>query len=211
MLTENAIKSASRILLNEAIPAFWLEADFTTWCAIAAMDISSRTFCYEITSTFSFATDTQFYNIGVEYLRLLAVVNTTTGLGLKKAAPQMQGIQTGVSAGPPEFYYDFASQIGVFPIPTVTENGQTIRIFLAAPTSVITNIPDRFTLPATLLVTAQAKVKERQFGQAAQLLNFYNSLLGGDRSDVLGGKLAIPSLETYRIPNKVVVAGQTNG
>jgi hypothetical protein len=209
MLTENGIRVAARLLLNESAEGFWLNTDFSTYCSVAAIDISSRTLCYEVTTTLSLATGTQFYPISQEYIRMMGVVNTTTGKALKRALPQMEGFQTAQKDGEPLYFYDFASQLGVFPIPPVAHNGNTVRLFMAATTNLITNIPDRFTLPATLMVVAQAKIKERQFGQAAQFLNLYNVLLGGDRSDVLNGKLRVPPDDNYAIPSKTVVtAGQ---
>lgn len=181
-LVKATIHAKARALLNELIAGFWTDAQINEWIDDAALDISSKTYCYETMDLITLATSTQLYDLATNCLKILGLVYSNKGLD--RITPWMEGKQTAIVSGEPEYFYEFANKVGLVPVPTSTENGHTITRFNACSTNDITNIPLKFQIPAVLFVTAMGLLKERQYGKAGQLLQLYTSILGVDRSEI---------------------------
>jgi hypothetical protein len=201
MLSVATVKNQSRILLNEATAAFWLDADFTAWCTLAATDISSKTLCYERVGAITLVAATQQYPYSgwsPSCLKILGI--TVAGIGLKRSTPWMDGVQTAVVADTPEYFWEFASNVGLTPVPTVADVGKITSVFYADCTSDITLIPDRYLLAATMFVTALGFLKERQYQKGLALQQQYMAILGMDRQEVSETKSTPKPLTAYTIP-----------
>lgn len=181
-LTKSSIRDRARILLNETVEGFWLNSQLETWVDDSAIDISTKTHCYEVSCLITLLTGVQTYTIADDYLKIISAVYVNKGL--KLATPQMEGLQIALQSGKPEFYFDIASKIGFFPVPTVTENATTVAVYYSKVTEDITKIPLKFKTPAVLFVVCMGLIKERQYTKAGQLFQLYTQSLNLDKTEI---------------------------
>lgn len=210
MLIAADITTGARILLNEMVEAFWYDTDFTEWLKNAALDISAKTLCYEVTEDISLVTSTQEYNVTTEYLKIHGARYNNEPRGLLRYSPWMEGIQEVPIAGPPKYYYEFARKFGVSPKPTVSENGHIVTIYCSSSTSDITKIYDKYRTAAILYVTGMGLLKERQYLKSTQIFATYEGNISFDRQDNFPVKIAPPPLDTYVIRPSVQVGVPVN-
>lgn len=189
-LSKVAIRNEARILLNELVPSFWKNTDLDTWVDSAAIDISTKTYGYEKILPLSLITNAALYLVETDYLKIVAAIYNNEGL--TRITPQMQGIQYAVSAGPPKHFYEFASRIGFYPVPTSNENAKVVTVFYAQVTNSISNLSLKFHVPAVLFTVSLGLAKERQYAKAAQMYGLYLSMLGLDRKEVQVEKTEVP-------------------
>ena len=181
-LTKSIIRDRARALLNEIIEGFWLNTQLEDWVDDAAIDISTRTHCYEVKGSITLATSVQLYTVATDYLKVLGAIYEN--VGLKKTTPWMEGIQKAITTGPPEFYFDIVNQIGFFPIPTVSENTKLVTVYYSKVTDSIINIPMKFKIPAVLFVVVMGLLKERQYTKAGQVYQIYLQSLNLDKAEI---------------------------
>lgn len=198
-LSKTTVRDRARVLLNELIEGFWIDDEMDAWIEEAAIDISAKTLCYDNYDTFLLVDGTALYTKPTDYLKLLGVVYDNHGL--KRSLPWMQGLQTAVVDGPPEYFFEISTKIGLHPIPTVNEHNDVVTIYFATTTSLISNIPVKFQTPAVMFTTCMGLLKERQYAKAMQLYTLYLSALSSDRVDVVNEKVDTPDpLNAYVIP-----------
>jgi hypothetical protein len=176
------VRTSARSLLNEITPAFWTNTELDSFISDAAIDLSTKTGCYEVSTPVTLQTGVQTYTLPVDYVEILGVVYSH--VALKKATPRMEGIQTAVATGVPKYFFDFARQLGLFPVPTATENATVITVLNSQTTSLITNIPVKFKIPATLMTMFLALLKEKQYAKASQIYTLYSQSLSLDKVEV---------------------------
>lgn len=189
-LSKTTIRTRARALLNEIVEGFWLNTELDAWIDEAAIDISSKTLCYDTYSTVSLIENVSIYTRPVDYLKLLGAVHG--GIGLKRTLPWMQGLQTAVQTGAPEYFFEAGSIIGVSPTPTLTEHNTLLTLYYALTTDVVANIPLKFQTPAILFTVFMGLLKERQYAKAMQLYTLYLSSLSSDRIDITNEKADDP-------------------
>jgi len=189
-LTKSMIRDRARILLNEIVEGFWLNTQLESWVDDAAVDISTKTYCYEVSTPLTLTATTQMYTVATDYLKLIGVIYGSKGL--KQATPQMEGLQTAVATGPPEYFFDITDKIGFFPVPTVTENATIATVYYSKVTEDITNIPTKFKTPAVLFVTFMGLLKEKQYARAGQLYQLYLQALNLDKGEVTQENIVQP-------------------
>jgi len=197
MLVKATIRDRARKLLNESNEGFWLNSDLEAWCDDAAIDISTRTYCYEQSATVTLATNIQTYTAPTDAVKLLDLIYAHKGL--IRTTPRMEGIQTAVPTGPPKYYFEVASKIGVFPVPTVTENNTTVIVYYAKTTDMITNIPLKFQVPAVLFVVHMGLAKEKQYTKSGQAFQLYLSALNVERTEIVSEKIMTPPAQDQYI------------
>lgn len=205
MLSVATIRAQSRILLNEPTAAFWSDTDFTSWCQLIAGDISSKTLCYEQSKSVTLVNATPEYPYSgwsLNCIKILGVI--INGVGIKKFEPWMQGVQTVKATGMPEYFYDFAMYLGLYPVPTTIEAAYPCKIFYADWTNDISLIPDKYLFAAVLATTSLGLLKERQYQKAMVMQQQYMALLGFDRQEQ---KAPIPPQSAYIVP----ATGGANG
>lgn len=189
-LTKSTIRDRARILLNELTDGFWVNSELESWIDDAALDISTQTYCYELNTSIALVTGTQFYSVAADNLKVLGVIYDHRGL--KRATPWMQGVQTAVVSGPPDYFFEVISMLGIFPIPTTDQNGKLIDVYYASVTSDITKIKLKFQLSAVLYVVFMALLKERQYSKASSIYALYMSSLNLDRVEIVGENIIKP-------------------
>jgi hypothetical protein len=177
-------------MLNESVQGFWTDGELDAWIEEAAIDISGKTLCYDTYSTMPLIEGVSIYTRPIDYLKLLGI--THVGHGLKRTLPWMQGLQTAVVDGTPEYFYEIGTAIGITPTPTAAEHNTLVTLFYALTTNLISNIPLKFQTPAVLFTVSMGLIKERQLAKAIQLYTLYLSSLSSDRADVVTEKVDRP-------------------
>jgi hypothetical protein len=198
MLVQAVIRSRARSLVNELIEGYFLEEEFDNWISDAALDISSKTFCYVVNEPITLIQLTELYTLPLDTLKVMSV--TFRGVGLDRITTSMKGKQTAVPTGVPKYFYEMIDKIGLNPVPTPSEADENLDLYISITTELIINIPSKFQVPATLFVASMALIKQKQYDKATQLYNLYLSSLGLDRQDI-----AIPQLETPPPQNQYVL------
>ena len=189
-LVKVTIHTKARALLNEIIEGFWLNTEIDGWIDDAALDISAKTYCYEVSASVTLATTTQLYSLPADCIKALGAIYVNKGL--KRIVPWMEGLQTAVVSGPPEYFFEITEKIGFVPYPTLAENATTVTLYYAKSTNDITKIPSKFQVPAILFVVMMGLLKERQYAKAGQILQVYTALLDLDRGEVEVEKVEQP-------------------
>ena len=136
-LVKITTRDKTRALLNEITEGFWLNSQLDGWIDDAAIDISTLTFCYEQSTPITLLTSTQLYTVHADCLKVLGAIYAN--VGLKSATPWMEGVQTAVTTGAPKYFFEIIQKLGVFPIPTVTENNTVLTVYYAKVTNNIQN------------------------------------------------------------------------
>ena len=198
MLVKATIRDKARILLNELVAGFWTDAQLEGFIDDAAIDISTKTYCYEQSHTVTLSTGIQTYTPSIsDIVKTLGAIYASKGL--KEATPWMEGIETAVPTGVPKYYFEIISKIGFFPVPTVTENGTIVTVYCAITTSDITKIPLKFQVPAILYTVYMGLLKQRQYTKASQLFQNYTDSLNVDRLEVTREKIIEPPPQNHHI------------
>jgi len=195
-----------RYLLKEATAAYFLDAEITAWIADAATDISAKTLCYETVSEITLVAGTLEYSEPAGCLKISAIHYNNKPL--TKIHPKMLGLTTNREAGNPEQYYYFAKKIGIWPLAADGSIAIKPRVFHAAVTSTIANIPDQYGSAATLFALVNAKIKEEKFAQASMLYQMYLSSLLFHRQDLI--EQTVDAKSEFKIPdyNEIVQPGK---
>ena len=192
--TAATIIDRAESLVNDTDNDLSSTAEMLVWLNDGMVDIASRTHCLEATESIDLATSTLEYSVTSTYLTVKAVLYVDSdgnSWALKKGSPASVG--QNVAADAPQYWYDWAGKIGVYP--TITRTTETITVYyITRPTAITSS--DNITIPAiydnalTLYVAAQAHFKDRQTGRYAQLMGLYLQELArlrGDLNEMKGG------------------------
>jgi len=208
MLIAADITTGARILLNELVEAFWYSADFDEWNRQAALDISAKTYCYEVKESVTLISGQQEYAIVTDHLKILGAKYADEPKGLYRFTPWMEGLQEVSIPGKPKYFYDFARMFGVVPIPSAAEDGGVITLFCASTTNTIANIPNAYRTCAVLFVTGMGLLKERQYAKAGSMFQIYAEMINLARTDNVSVKVSPPPLDSYVL--KATAGAPTN-
>lgn len=205
-LSEATQRTNIRYLLKEASAGYFTDAELNAWIADSATDISAKTLCYETISTITLVAGTLEYSEPTGCLKVAAVHYNNKPL--VKIHPKALGFATHRTAGPPEQYYYFAKKLGFWPLADAGAVSVTPRVFHAAVTSTIANIPDQYGPFSLLYCLVQAKIKEEKTSQASLLYQIYLSALLYHRQDLVEqvvdakNELKIPDFNEIVQPEK---------
>lgn len=205
-LVEATLHGTIRYLLKEATAAYFADAEINGWIADAATDISAKTLCYETISEITLVSGTLEYAEPAGCLKVAAVHYNNKPL--VKIHPKALGVQTNRTAGVPEQYYYFAKKLGFWPLADTAAAATKPRVFHAAVTAVIANIPDQYGPLAVLYALSQAKLKEEKAAQASFIYQMYLSGLLFHRQDLV--EQTVDAKSEQRIPdyNEIVQPGK---
>jgi len=182
-LTKANIHAEIRSLLNEATAGFFTNEEIDSWIDQAAIDISSKTLCYEQSSPITLMKYQIDYAYPMNCIKVVACLYDNKGL--VRIDPEKLGNLTGKQGGPPGFFCDWAKKIYIEPVPNEAYNGQSVTVLFAAQTNDITNIDEQFKVHAILFGLWRGKLKDRKYGEASQVLNSYLNFLLFNRQDLL--------------------------
>jgi len=171
-----------RGLLNETTAAFFDDNDITTWINEAIIDVIAKTWCNGITETITLAANTLEYNILSTYISVISVLYNDSK-ALLKGHPDLFGHVQDV--GEPVFWYEFAGNLGVYPLSTVTND---VKLYLVEYPTPVT-APDYFPTPViydeaiVMYATAKGLFRDNEAGTAMQLKANYEEMLARYRVD----------------------------
>ena len=196
-LIKSTIRDRARVLLNEIVEGFWLNSELEQFIDDAAIDISTKTYCYELSKSVTMSTSTQLYTVSTDCLKILGAVYANKGL--KRSAVYMEGLQTAVVSGAPEYFFEIINKLGLIPVPSSSENSKVITVYYAETTNNIRNIPLKFQISAVLYTIFMGLLKERQYAKAGQLYATYTTSLNLDKVEVTSEKLDVPPAQDHYI------------
>lgn len=205
-LVEATLRTTIRYLLKESAAAYFADAEINGWIADAATDISAKTLCYETIAPVTLVAGTLEYAEPAGCLKVAAVHYNNKPL--VKIHPKALGVQTNRLAGPPEQYYYYAKKLGFWPLADAAAIAVTPRVFHAAVTATIGNIPDQYGPLAVLYALSQAKLKEEKAAQASLIYQMYLSSLLFHRQDLT--EQTVDAKAEQKIPdyNEIVQPGK---
>lgn len=180
----------ARVYLDEPAASLrkWSEAELLQFLNDGMIDMSARTHCYQTTESIDLVANTIEYTPTAEYTAIISIVcNPASGKswGLKKGNIRSQGEQ--ISDDAPQFWYEFANKIGVYPAYTsVTTETVTVYVAkkpdaIAAGETVVT--PQIFDKALVYYIVAQALLKDKRPIEAANYLTLYQQELDRYRGD----------------------------
>lgn len=209
--------TAVRYVLNESSASFWSDAEIQSYIKLGVLNLTSFGGALEAIASITLATSTMEYAVPTDMKVVAAAVYVAgSGVykGLVKITPaKIASVRVAAITGPPVYFYHFAGKIGVWPIPTVSENTKTIACYGYKTTDDITLIPDEFQAAAIDFAIAQALWKDKRGGEAAQAWARYVSVLSALRSGVADVKLDGDSWMDRQVASGSVIGGgvRSNG
>uniref|UniRef100_A0A6M3IF87 Uncharacterized protein n=1 Tax=viral metagenome TaxID=1070528 RepID=A0A6M3IF87_9ZZZZ len=186
----------ARYYLNETTASFWTDAELLSWMNDAQIDIVSRTKSLQTTQVITLAANTHTYSITVSYLSIEGAVYSPTGgtssgfykQGLLRGHPAHVG-HTSPREGPPKYYYEWKSDIGIYP-PLGTIAGETVTLYAISRPAAMTSTtvssiqtPAMFDRAIILYTVAQAFYKDKQYGKAGRFMAEYYAEIDRYRQD----------------------------
>jgi|GEM_PF-3097271 len=198
-LDEATLRTKIRYLLKESAEGYFFDAEINGWIADASTDISAKTLCYETISDLTPVAGTLEYPEPTGCLKISAVHYDNKPL--TKIHPKALGIASNRAAGPPEQYYYFAKKIGIWPLADVAVVARAVkpRVFHAAVTATVANIPEQYGPMVELYALVRAKIKEEKTAQASMLYQMYLSSLMFHRQDLT--EQTVDAKSEFKIPD----------
>jgi len=193
--TAATARTQIRSLLNESTASFWTDDEIDNWVKEAVEDISARTFCIQESDTFSLVTSqyeyTDFTTAGAsastDVLKVWGCFYVNPNdeyIGLKEIHPAMVADLQFTKSGPPKYYYHFADKIGVFPLPTSSENGQLVRIYYSKQSQTIGDLPNEYQPLTFWYAASMAYKKEHRLNEADTFYKMYLEAIQALRNDL---------------------------
>ena len=202
--SESTARTQVRTILNEASASFWTDDQIDAFMEQATIDISARSLCYQSSDTFLLVTSqyeyTDFVTAGAA-----AVVDVTKVwgcfyvspdneyIGLKRILVDQIADLPYMAAGPPKYYYQMADKIGILPLPTSAENGQSVRIYYSKQTNAIADLPNTYQSLVIIYAASLCYKKEHRYPESTQLYNQYMEQLNALKQELY---LAPPEIKT---------------
>jgi len=201
--TKENILDEIRALLNEPTAQFYSDAEINEWIDQAAIDISSKTLCDESSDTITLVSGQLEYTKPTGCIKIYAC--RYGNVGLMKINPRQIAHVT-AAAGAPQFYYEFAGNIGIFPVAGAAQAATDVTVLCSLQTDDITDIADEYQPYAILFGVYKAKQKDGKYDQAAQILVQYLNSLIFHRQDLYDR--GVDSKDMFKIPDRTVMVGQ---
>ncbi len=131
-----------RSLINEATASFWTDAQLQNWLDQGISDIAARGLVLQSADTFLLVTGQLEYAdlvtggvAGVtDIVKVWGAIYISPDneyIGLKRISPSQVADLPFMAAGPPKYYYHFADKLGILPLPTTGENGESVKVYFS--------------------------------------------------------------------------------
>jgi len=194
--TEATARAQVRSLLGEATASFWTDAEINAWLSEAAQDLSARTLCVQKTADVTLATGTVEYATEDYTIKIIGAYYESPDIegvaqgyiGLKRVMLNQIADLPHMTPGPPKYFYryseDGTGKIGFIPLPTATENGETVKVIYAAQTNDIAEIPQLLQSATFWYCASMAYKKEHRYTEADKFYQMYLQKLQSLRSDI---------------------------
>lgn len=179
-----------RNLLNEVTASFWTDAQIQGWIKQGCLDTSSKVMAYVTEQTITLATGTFKYTLTEEaWIANLVRIkhawykDAANAKGLARMEFEQLGNQQTNTAGPPKWFLEERQLVWVWPVPTASENGDTVYCLAATATDDITNIRYEYQPSVIYFATAMAKLRDRKYQEASLYQQLYLNSIGFERQD----------------------------
>ncbi len=206
-LTLATILTSVRDLLNESTASFFTDAEITRWIAQATLDISTVGKCVEATTTIGMVTSTPSYALPIDNVEVMHVEWIPTRQGLRRITPSLLGeAGTELEEDQPLRWFEYAAQLWVEPLPSVTASGDNVRVYYSRATQDITLLPDSYQLLAILYATAMGKAKDKRYAEMGALMQVYNNGLAFRKIEL---NARVPHSDSdLKLPTSTAVMGR---
>ena len=199
-----------RDVLNEAVAAFWSDAELERYIAEGTLDVSVKTGCVETHGAITLGPNTLAYPIPATFtdpplVGILSLVKIHAvlynGQALAKIHPRMlaQVHDTTVDDTPLHWAH-FGTQIYI--APTGPNTAGDVLLLCSVSTDDVIDLPDAWQLLPVLYAASRAKVREGTFDEALVLYSEYLNSLTFQRNDVL--ERGVTSRAELTVPDDVV-------
>jgi hypothetical protein len=168
-------------------------SDIVDWINYATYDIVSKTHCLQNTMAIPLASGTTEYLwSGVsDYITIKGVIYDSTN-GIKSLLKtDLQSIGYTPNTGPPQYWYEWNSRLGVYPTPDPSRSGHSIYVYYVPQTvEYVTGTSDVVT-PAIYdnsivnYIMYKALMKDKKYQEAGNYLTEYNNTLQQYRVDLV--------------------------
>jgi hypothetical protein len=186
-LTLNEMTADVRQLLNESTAVFWTDAEIQDWLYEGTRIIASKTLSIEADDDITLVTNQLIYNTAdgvttwaADCLEPYAAIYDDGSYkykGLEKIHPKQLGNVMTFTPGPPRYYAFHNRSFYIWPVPTSSENGNTISVLYATESQDPTVLTDEYQHLAIQWAFARAKEKDQKFAEAAAIKqNFYTEM-----------------------------------
>lgn len=209
-LTLTTVITSVRDLLNETTASFFTDAEITRWIGQASLDASTVGKCVEATTTIGMVTSTPSYSLPTDNVEVMHVEWVPTRQGLRRITPSLLGeAGTELEDDQPLRWFEYAAQLWVEPLPSVTAAGETVRVYYSRATQDVTLLPDSYQLLAILYATAMGKAKDKRYAEMAALMQIYNNSLAFRKVEL---NARVPHADSdLKLPTSTAVMGRQSG
>lgn len=210
-----------RSLLNEPSPSYWTNDEIDKWIQEAAIDIATKTLCYEKTSDITLAATTLEYDgptgdSGDDIIKIYAAVfydSTNTYRGLRQIHPRMIQHLPEATAGEPYYWWYFNDKVGIFPLTSagvVTATGK-VKLYYSVAKGIedvagTWYMPYYYQLLTIYYAVAMARKKQRMNAEADQFYAMYLNSVNFHRADLYDR--GVDSKDMFEIPDGSQVVGR---
>lgn len=198
-------------LMNDHAGAIITDALVTVWLKQGVTDITTKSLCYESKENTTALVDGQIeYDAPSGCIKIYnAYIHQGLDVspkGLVKINPKAVFHLTRVESGEPEYWYEFAGEVGLYPIFATGGARNTLGLHYSKVTDDVTLIPDLYQPLAILYATHKAKLKDRKPGQAAQIYQQYLNSVMFHRQDLY--ERVPDALDDFKLPDRTRVGGR---
>ena len=207
--TRLEFRTRARMLLNEAVPGLFTDAEMNDWINDGQRDVAFKAKCVETTAALTFAANTKTY----VFTAAEVVSIHWNGLALEKITPKQAG-HIKENGTDPQFFWTWGTNIYIHPTPAAGITVTTATAFLAGEPddmeidSSTSNLPLIFQDLIILYVFYRGLLKAGKFQQAGSVYAIYLRELAFHQTNDSGANKEPDSMETSMIPSRYV---QTQG
>jgi hypothetical protein len=192
-LNAAAMLADVRLLLNETTAAFWTDAEIVTWLGHGAIDVSSKSECYEAIATQALSASTIEYTVPTSFstptptgnYRLIRIYAALlNGVALVRIHPRMFGqVNANTTGNTPQYFSHFGTRLFAFPVGSGASG--TLRLLCTLVTDDYTDLLDPWQRLCITYAVYRAKLKDQRYSEAALLYNEYSQSLTLLRRDLI--------------------------
>ena len=171
--------------LNEPNAVFWKDSEIEDWIKEGVRLVASKTRSIEADDDLTLVTNQLTYT-SVDELWIEDCLAAYAGIyddgankykGLIFSSPKQLGNVQTFTSGAPKYYAFHNRTFYIWPLPTSTENGNTISMLYSKESEDITDLSDEFQHLPIIWGLAKAYEKDRLFAQAGALkTNFFSDI-----------------------------------
>ena len=184
-----------RMLLQETTNNFFTDTEIGNWIKEATEDVSARSLCIQTSDTIALVTAQYEYTAfvtggaasivdAVKVWGCFYVSPDNEYIGLKRIEANQIADLPYMVAGPPKYYYHIADIIGILPLPTASENTQTVRVYYSEQSQTIGDLPNEYQPLTFWYAASQAYEKQGQNDKASSLYKKYLEALNALKQEL---------------------------